>query len=82
MHGTTIDPAYYKGQSYYPQTPSLGCLCSYEEWDVNGKRIISNQQKLVDKLNGIGATNGYVVVIDINDKKENVQLKEFQKLLQ
>ena len=81
MHGTTIDPEFYKAQTYYPQTPSLGCLCSYEEWDSTGHRVSSNQQQIVNALNSIGATNGYVVVIDIDDKHENVSLNEVKPLL-
>lgn len=81
MHGTTIDPEFYKSQTYYPQTPSLGCLCSYEEWDSSGYRTSSNQQQIVDALNSIGSSNGYVVVIDIDNKKKNVGIDEVQKLL-
>ena len=81
MHGTTIDPAFYKDQPYYPQTPSLGCLCSYEAWDSLGYRISSNQQQIVDALTGIGSSNGYAVVIDIDNKKENVSLDEIKALL-
>lgn len=81
MHGTTIDPEFYKTQTYYPQTPSLGCLCSYEEWDSSGFRISSNQQQIVDILNSIGSSNGYVVVIDIDNKKKNVDIGEVQGLL-
>jgi hypothetical protein len=81
MHGTTIDPEFYKSQTYYPQTPSLGCLCSYEEWDTSGYRISSNQQQIVDALNSIGASDGYTVVIDIDNKKGNVSIDEVKPLL-
>ena len=81
MHGTTIDPAIYKSQTYYPQTPSLGCLCSYEEWNDSGYRVSSNQQAIVDALNSIGSDNGYVVVIDIDNKKKNVGIDEVRALL-
>ena len=81
MHGTTIDPEFYKGQKYFPQTPSLGCLCSYEEWNEAGYRLNSNQQKIVDALNAIGSSDGYVVVIDIDNKKKNVTIDEVKSLL-
>ena len=81
MHGTTIDPEFYKKETYYPQTPSLGCLCSYEQWNDSGYRTSSNQQQIVDVLNSIGSSNGYVVVIDIDDKKKNVTIDEIQSLL-
>ena len=81
MHGTTIDPEFYKAQTYYPQTPSLGCLCSYENWNDSGYRTGSNQQQIVDVLNSIGCSNGYVVVINIDDKKKNVDIGEIKPLL-
>lgn len=76
MHGTTINPTYYKGQSYYPQTPSLGCLCSYEQWDKNGKKMVSNQQKIIDVLNSINSKSGYVVVINMDDKNLPVRIED------
>lgn len=82
MHGTTINPAYYKNQTFYPQTPSLGCLCSYEEWDVNGMLIKSNQQKIADALINLNTIKGYVVVIDIDDKNTAVSEKEIVNLIQ
>ncbi|HEY2728082.1 MAG TPA: hypothetical protein VGI61_12975 [Parafilimonas sp.] len=81
MHGTTIDPGFYKAENYYPQTPSLGCLCSYEEWDSSGHRISSNQQQIIDALNSFKAANGYVVVVDIDNKKSNVSINELKALL-
>ena len=76
MHGTTIDPTFYKAQTYFPQTPSLGCLCSYEEWGEDGYRISSNQQQIADALFSIGSNKGYVVVIDIDDKHAPVSINE------
>lgn len=73
-HGTTIDPNYYIGKPYYPLTPTEGCLCTKEIW--NGKRIESDQQKLVNGLLKAGGANGYCVVIDIDDKKAPVALKD------
>ena len=81
MHGTTIDPEFYKREPYYPQTPSFGCLCSYEEWNDSGYRTNSNQQKIVNVLNSIGSSNGYVVVIDIDSKQKDVKIEEIQSLL-
>lgn len=81
MHGTTIDPEFYKAETYYPQTPSFGCLCSYEQWNDSGYRVSSNQQKIVNALNNIGSSNGYTVVIDLNDKKANVDINEIKDLL-
>lgn len=76
-HGTTIDPEYYKGQPYYPQTPSLGCLCALETWSpVNGMRLSSNQQRLVDAVKTAGLNIGYAVVIELNEKEGPIQMPE------
>ena len=79
-HGTTIDPSYYAGKPYYPLTPTEGCLCTKEIW--NGKRIESDQEKLVNGLLKAGGANGYCVVIEIDDKNEAVSLKDLMPYLQ
>ncbi len=81
MHGTTIDPAFYTGQLYYPQTPSLGCLCSYEEWDRNGMRTTSNQQKIDDALDSFDSGNGYVVVLELNNERKPVNINEVSNII-
>lgn len=76
-HGTTVDPAYYKGQSYYPFTPTQGCLCTKEIWgDVNGKRVISDQQKLVGAVKKAGGADGYLIVIEIDDQQKPVSIDD------
>ena len=44
-HGTTVNPAYYKQQPWYPISPTQGCLCTKEIWSEIRrpplKRIIS-----------------------------------------
>ncbi|NJR71761.1 MAG: hypothetical protein HC782_00890 [Gammaproteobacteria bacterium] len=32
LHGTTINSDYYRGASFYPGTPSAGCLVAMEYW--------------------------------------------------
>jgi hypothetical protein len=78
-HGTTIDPKYYLGKSYYPLTPTVGCLCTKEIW--NGKRLESDQQKLVNALLKAGGANGYCVVIELDDKQSAVTLKDILPFL-
>ena len=73
-HGTTIDPQYYSNKSFYPLTPTQGCLCTKEIWD--GKRVESDQQKLVNGLLKAGGAKGYCVVIEIDDKQAPVTLKD------
>ncbi|CAN5258324.1 hypothetical protein BH09BAC2_BH09BAC2_00500 [soil metagenome] len=73
-HGTTVDPEYYLHKPYYPQTPSEGCLSTFELW--SGKRVASDQQLLVYALLKAGGASGYCVVIELDDKKEKVTLDE------
>lgn len=73
-HGTTIDPQFYSGKPYYPLTPTEGCLCTKEIW--NGRRIESDQQKLVNALLKAGGANGYCVVIEMDDTKAPVGMKD------
>ena len=80
-HGTTIDPEFYKSETYYPQTPSLGCLCCYESWDENGIRTHSDQQKLIDAFLSTGYTKGYVIVIELDNKLKPVTLDEIKPFI-
>ncbi len=76
-HGTTVDPEFYKGQPYYPHTPTAGCLCTNEIWsEADGKRLFSNQQKLVDAIKKAGGAEGYLIVIEIDDQQKPVSINE------
>ena len=78
-HGTTIDPKIYINKTYYPLTPTSGCLCTKEIW--NGKRLESDQQKLVNALLKAGGANGYCVVIELDDKQSAVTLEDILPFL-
>jgi hypothetical protein len=81
-HGTTINPAYYKGQPYYPLTPTLGCLCTKEIWnEEDGKRTISDQQQLVNAIQQAGGANGYYIVIELNDEQRPVTIEDILPFL-
>ncbi len=43
-HGTTIDPSYYVGMPWYPNTPSQGCLTCKEFWDTRTGRVFESDQ--------------------------------------
>ncbi|MBK7884044.1 MAG: hypothetical protein IPJ81_09780 [Chitinophagaceae bacterium] len=76
-HGTTVNPEYYKSEPYYPLTPTQGCLCTKEIWsEENGKRLQSNQQKLVDTVQQAGGPDGYLIVIELDDKNKPVTIEE------
>jgi hypothetical protein len=75
-HGTTVNPEFYKNESYYPHTPTEGCLCTKEIWStVDGRRVESNQQKLVDAVKKAGGAEGYLIVIELEDANKPVTLQ-------
>lgn len=81
-HGTTVNIDYYKSQVYYPFTPTEGCLCTKETWNpLNGKRVESDQQKLVNALKKTGGANGYCVVIEIDNQQKPVSLNDILSFL-
>ena len=81
-HGTTIDPTYYKGEPYFPETPSLGCLCASETWAAsNGRRLESDQQKLVNAIRETGRTTGYCVVLNLSNRQRPVFESDIIKII-
>jgi hypothetical protein len=76
-HGTTVDPEMYKGMSYYPYTPTQGCLCTKELWsEKDGKRTVSDQQQLVNAVKKAGGADGYIVVIEIDEQQRPVTIHD------
>lgn len=74
-HGTTVDVNYYKSNSFYPYTPTAGCLCTKEIWNnKTGLLDVTDQQKLTQALQNTGITKGYLIVIEIDDKNAPVSL--------
>lgn len=81
-HGTTINPEYYKDKSYFPFTPSLGCLTTNEIWsDKTGQPIESDQIKLINTLMQFKSLNGFFVVVNIDNKNSPVELKEIENII-
>lgn len=75
IHGTTINSDYYKGASYYPGTPSAGCLVAMEYWSKeDGRMIRSDQLALIKAFARDGLTQGYLVVVELDDRLEPVSL--------
>lgn len=75
-HGTTIDPQYYQNLDCYPFTPSLGCLTTLELWDDNGNLCYSDQEKLIQLLKKNNISQGYFVIINIDNKNQPVILTD------
>jgi len=76
-HGTTIDPDFYNEKTYYPNTPSLGCITAKELWSPkNGSCLVSDQLAFINAYRSAGSKEGYLVVIELDDKKKPVVLDE------
>ncbi len=81
-HGTTVRSEYYRGTTYYPFTPTMGCLCTYESWDDSTMlRKESDQQKLIEAIERAGGPFGYALIIDLDNKRAPVTLNEILPLL-
>lgn len=82
-HGTTIDPEWFKGQPYYPISPTLGCLCGREIWDPKtGKISKSDQLNLVNTFIETPGTKGYLIVINLDDKPGPVTPEEIAPIIE
>jgi hypothetical protein len=78
-HGTTIDPAYFKDKPYYPISPTQGCLCAKETWNVfTGGLLQSDQFNLVNTFLSTPGDTGYLIVINIDDKQKRVERSEIE----
>lgn len=81
-HGTTIDPGYYKNNSYYPYTPSAGCLVAKEFWNgQTGRLLISDQLLLTKAIEAAGGPNGYLIVVEMDNKQAPVSITDLRRYL-
>ncbi|MGI8952896.1 MAG: hypothetical protein ACR2FN_15080 [Chitinophagaceae bacterium] len=81
-HGTTLDPDYFKGKPYYPISPTLGCLCAKETWNIfTGKLLQSEQLNLVNTFLSTPNDTGYLFVINIDDEQKPVAAMEAEELV-
>ncbi|MEQ1554956.1 MAG: hypothetical protein ABL929_12290 [Ferruginibacter sp.] len=80
-HGTTVDEQFYKSTTFYPYTPTAGCLCTKEIWDNNGYLKTSNQLALTQAIDNAGGPYGYLIVIELDDKKMPINLSEIIQFL-
>jgi hypothetical protein len=79
-HGTTIDPDYFKGKPYYPLTPTMGCLCAPENWNIfNGKFNSSEQFNLVSAFLSTSGNTGYLMVINMDNQQRPVGREEIEQ---
>ncbi|MFC4263526.1 hypothetical protein ACFOWM_11585 [Ferruginibacter yonginensis] len=81
-HGTTIDPSYYKNETYYPLTPTAGCLATTEFWgNTTGQIQQSDQLLLTQAIQKAGGPKGYLIVIELDDEQRAVELKDVKQYL-
>ncbi len=82
MHGSTDDLSYYKNLPYYPLSPTQGCLSTKEIWDSKtGKCIVSDQVKLVNAFRSTKQNQGFLIVIEIDNKEKPVTFNDIKKYL-
>lgn len=78
-HGTTIDPEYFADKPFYPLTPTLGCLCAKELWNIsNGRLLVSEQFNLVSAFNATPGNKGYLYVINVDDQQKAISRQEVE----
>jgi hypothetical protein len=76
-HGTTVDTEFYKDYSYYPNTPTRGCLSAKEIWSrKSGKSLYSDQMLLVNAVKSFEPSRGYLIVFNLDDRDMPVSLDE------
>ena len=81
-HGTALDPEYFKGKPFYPLTPSQGCLCAKELWNVTtGKLLMSEQFNLVSAFQATSGNKGYLYVINLDNQQKAVSRSEVEALV-
>jgi hypothetical protein len=82
-HGTTIDPEYFKGKPYYPISPTLGCLCGKETWNMyTGKIVQSDQLNLVNTfIKENEEETGFLFVINLDNQQKPVTKEEIEKMV-
>jgi len=85
-HGTVVNPAYYAGTSYFPGTPSAGCMVSNEDWDpATGRLLSSGQLTLAQTFARAGGREqvwGYLVVVEVDAGPGPVSPDEVRPLVE
>jgi len=81
-HGTTIDPDYFKGMPFYPLTPTLGCLCAKENWNIfTGTLLLSDQFSLASGFLSTPNNTGYLMVVNVDNQMKAVSKEEIESLI-
>ena len=82
-HGTALDPEFFKDKTFYPLTPTLGCLCAKELWNpTTGRLLVSEQFNLVSAFQSTTGNKGFLFVINIDDQQKpvsRIEVEDFVK---
>ncbi|MDR0793247.1 MAG: hypothetical protein LBE82_08045, partial [Chitinophagaceae bacterium] len=77
VHGTTLDPAYFANEKFYPISPTDGCLCAREIWNPEtGTLKQSDQLNLVNTFLSTPNDYGLLMVINLDNKQQEVTKEE------
>jgi hypothetical protein len=75
IHGSTMDPAPFRAQPFYPLTPTAGCLSTIELWNPEDGRLLhSDQITLLRAFEAAGGPNGYLVVVELDNAARPVTI--------
>lgn len=82
IHGSTLDGSFFEGWSFYPNSPTDGCLSTLESWDSNTGGINqSDQLSLVNTFLKTPGRLGLLEVINLDNQKKNVTPEEIIALV-
>lgn len=82
IHGSTDDISFFEGKTYYPLTPTRGCISSTEIWSEDtGKSLKSDQASLINRYKSSNSRNGFLVVLEIDNNEKPVHIEEIEQLL-
>ncbi|MBN2780546.1 MAG: hypothetical protein JXR21_01115 [Candidatus Marinimicrobia bacterium] len=81
IHGSTLLPELYECSPYYPLTPSLGCMTHYEKWSKNGRLIESDQHIMVEALLACKKQEGFIFVVELDDKNRALEFSDIKDYL-
>lgn len=82
VHGSTLDGSFFEGWSFYPNSPTDGCLSTLESWDSQTGGIDqSDQLDLVNTFLKTPGGLGILEVINLDNQKKNVTLEEINALV-
>lgn len=81
VHGTTLDPAYFASESFYPNTPTDGCLSNPEVWNDNGTLKESEMFNLANAFVSTPDSTGILIVVNIDNQQKEVSPQEIQKFI-